>query len=110
MGEDVGATLVTTSRVKIRRFTTSDTKAFIGFMTDADSTLFLEFEDYQKTAAGADALIKATIDSYCAKQPLMAFAVERRVCRFLWPDAQRSAKRRNHVRRSPNCYRQRASN
>ena len=76
MDEDTGTTLVTTTRVKIRRFMESDAKAFISFMTDADSTRFLEFEDDQKTAAGASAILKATIDSYSAEQPLLAFAVE----------------------------------
>lgn len=71
-----GETIVATRRVRIRRFTESDSSDFISFMTNTELTRFLEFEDRQKTSAGASALLKATLESYDTGHQLMAFAVE----------------------------------
>ena len=69
--------LVDAERLRIRRFRREDFSPFAEFMTDDQSTHFLEFGGAeQRTEKGANALLQATIDAYDSAQPLLAFAVE----------------------------------
>lgn len=76
MPQSVPEPLCTTARLQIRRFISNDREPFVQFMTDRESTRFLTFGDEQKSRDGATALFEATIASYDAEQPMLAFAVE----------------------------------
>ncbi len=67
---------INSKRLRIRQFEPGDVEDFVSFMTDPESTLFLTFDEAQKSREGATELLLATIDSYASDTPLMAFAVE----------------------------------
>ena len=68
--------LLTSESIQIRQFEYDDTKDFIAFMTETESTRFLTFDEAQKTPAGATELLKLTIDSYNTNEPQFAYAVD----------------------------------
>lgn len=77
--EDLALTSpVETPRTRIRRFEPRDIAPFSGFMADPGSTRFLPFPEEMRTSEGAATLVEETIRRYCAPDPLLAYAIERR--------------------------------
>lgn len=64
------------ARLRIRKFDEKDRAPFVKFMTDHESTKYLNFNTEQKCESGAIKLLETTIASYTTKNPMFAFAVE----------------------------------
>ena len=67
---------INSKRLRIRQFELGDVEDFVSFMINPESTVFLAFDEAQKSREGATELLLTTIDSYASDTPLMAFAVE----------------------------------
>lgn len=66
---------ITTTRLRIRHLVPDDIELFVEFMTDPEATRYLAFDDDQRNAAGAKAMVEATIASYASDTPIHALAV-----------------------------------
>lgn len=67
---------IETERLRIRLFEPGDCGPFVDFMTDPESTRYLEFGDAQKTETGAGEVFEAVLASYERSDPMEAYAVE----------------------------------
>ena len=67
---------LTTDRLIIRKFKPEDKIHFIEFMTDKESTKYLEFSATQKTPEGASHLLNFILDSYETDEPVFSMAIE----------------------------------
>ena len=65
-----------TERLIIRKFNPNDKSKFIEFMTDKESTKYLEFSATQKTPEGASHLLDFILDSYETDEPVFSMAIE----------------------------------
>jgi ribosomal-protein-alanine N-acetyltransferase len=67
---------LTTERLTIRKFRAEDKPRFIEFMTDKESTKYLEFSATQKTPEGASHLLDFILNSYETDEPVFSMAIE----------------------------------
>lgn len=75
---------ILTRRLRLRRHTAGDVEAFQGFMTDPASTRYMAFDDAQKTAAGAHAMMMGVADLYDSQTPVFSMTITLRdVDRYL---------------------------
>lgn len=65
-----------TDRLTIRKFKSEDKPCFIEFMTDKESTRYLEFSAIQKTTEGATQLLDFILNSYETDEPVFSLAIE----------------------------------
>ena len=68
--------IFTTERLTIRKFRPEDKPRFIEFMTDKESTRYLEFSATQKTPEGAAHLLEFILESYKSGEPVFSMAIE----------------------------------
>lgn len=69
---------IETDRLVIRPFRQSDLDGYLSFMTDAEATRYLLFDDEQRTEKGARALFDAVRASYASAEPIFAYVIARK--------------------------------
>ena len=68
--------ILTTERLTIRKFRPEDKPMFIDFMTDKETTKYLEFSATQKSPQGATHLLDFILESYKTDEPVFSLAIE----------------------------------
>lgn len=66
---------ILTRRLRLRRHSEGDIEAFQDFMTDPVSTRYMPFEDEQKTAAGARAMLLDVAELYDTDAPVFSMTI-----------------------------------
>ena len=75
---------ILTERLRLRRHNVGDVEAFQDFMADPESTRFMDFAAEQKTAAGAEAMMRGVTDLYDSETPVFSMTITlRSIDRYL---------------------------